>query len=171
MDDAAARVTAQVERLEAIEEIKQLKHRYWRACDAKDPDGFRDSFIASGAVIDYGPLGRFDDAAPMVEIFRRFALARADGRYAVLDMHHGTHPEIELTGRDSARGRWSLRFRQIDTVGRTETVSVGEYDDEYVRESGHWRMSVCRFTQRWSLTRPLGDDAAIREGDFCKPGE
>ena len=151
--------------LEAVEQIKALKHGYWRACDAKDPVGFRDSFVVDGAVIDYGPLGRFDDAAPMVAIFERMALAQVDGRYAVLDMHHGMHPEIEVTGPDSARGRWALRFRQVDTVGRTETISAGEYDDEYVRVDGRWRMSVCRFTQRWSIRRPLGD-AVVVEGQF-----
>ncbi|MEO3825704.1 nuclear transport factor 2 family protein [Actinomadura sp. B10D3] len=40
-----------IARLEAIEEIKALKHRYLRACDAKDPAAFRDCFVASGASI------------------------------------------------------------------------------------------------------------------------
>ncbi|GAA4660452.1 nuclear transport factor 2 family protein [Gordonia humi] len=152
--------------LEAIEAIKNLKHGYWRACDAKDPEGFAASFVPEGAVIDYGPLGRFDDAAPMVEIFRTVACRRVDGRYRVLDMHHGSHPQIELTSHDAAVGRWSLRFRQVDTVERTETVTVGEYDDEYRFSDGAWRMSVCRFTQRWSITRPLSDDAVIEQGVF-----
>ncbi|GEE02269.1 bile-acid 7-alpha-dehydratase [Gordonia spumicola] len=162
--------SAQIATLTAISDITALKHDYWRACDEKDVDGFRDSFIASGAVIDYGPLGSFDDAAPMVAIFERVALAKVDGRYAVLDMHTGGHPHITVTGPDTARGRWSLRFRQIDTVGRTETVSTGVYDDEYLREDGVWRMSVCRFTQHWSVRRPLGDDAVVTEGAFPAAG-
>lgn len=153
--------------LETIEEIKALKYRYWRACDAKDPEGFADCFIAQGAVIDYGPLGAFDDAAPMVEVFRRFGCARVDGRYAVLDLHHGGHPQIELTGPTSATGRWALQFRQVNTVTRTETLAVGEYDDEYRLDAdGRWRMSVCRFTQRWSHTRRLADDEDLAEGTF-----
>ena len=151
--------------LEAVEQIKALKHRYWRACDGKDPEVFADCFVPHGAAIDYGRLGSFDDAAPMVEIFRRYGCARIDGRYAVLDMHHGTHPDIEITGPGTARGRWSLQFRQLNTVTRTETLAVGEYDDEYVRgDDGNWRMSVCRFTESWSHTRPLGDDEVITEG-------
>lgn len=156
--------------LEAIESIKSLKHGYWRACDAKDPEGFEASFIAEGAVIDYGPLGSFDDVKPMVEIFRHVACKKVDGRFAVLDMHHGSHPEIELTAHDTAVGRWSLRFRQVNTVERTETVSIGEYNDEYRFTDGAWRMSVCRFTPRWSITRPLGDDARIEEGIFDSRG-
>lgn len=159
-DDVNDRLAA----LEAVEQIKALKHRYWRACDGKDPETFADCVVARGAVIDYGRLGAFDDVAPMVEIFRRFACARVDGRYAVLDMHHGTHPDIEVTG-PTARGRWSLQFRQINQVTRTETLAVGEYDDEYVLgDDGRWRMSSCRFTESWSHTRRLGDDEVVTEG-------
>ena len=43
--------------LEAIEAITSLKHGYWRACDATDPDGFAAAFIPQGAVIDYRPIG------------------------------------------------------------------------------------------------------------------
>ena len=96
-----ARITA----LEKIEAIKALKYRYWRACDGKDPQGFRDCFIASGARIDYGVLGSFDDVAPMVEIFTKVALHTVDGKHVIFDMHHGMHPEIELTGDDTATGK------------------------------------------------------------------
>jgi hypothetical protein len=160
-------ISAQIAALTAISDITALKHNYWRACDSKDVDGFRASFIVDGAVIDYGPLGAFDDVAPMVAVFERVALAKVDGRYAVLDMHTGGHADIEVTGPDSARGRWSLRFRQVNTVQRTETVSVGEYHDEYRLEGGEWRMSVCRYTQHWSMSRPIGDDVVLSEGVFA----
>ena len=35
-----------LERLEAIEAIKQLKSRYFHACDTKQPDKVRDCFAA-----------------------------------------------------------------------------------------------------------------------------
>lgn len=152
--------------LDRIEVIKQLKHSYWRACDRKDPKGFRDCFIASGARIDYGPLGAFDDAEPMAAIFAQVALHRVDGEYVIFDMHHGLHPEITLTSDTTATGRWTLKFRQVNLLDRTETVMTGEYDDEYVVEGGTWKMSASTLTERWSVTRPLGDNAVIRPGTF-----
>lgn len=150
-----------------IEAIKSLKHRYWRACDAKDPNGFRKCFIKSGAHIDYGRMGAFDDAGPMTEIFRKVALHRVDGQYVIFDMHHGMHPDITLTGDATATGAWSLRFRQVNLLDRSETITTGEYADEYVIEDGEWRMSRCVFTERWAIRRPLSDDTTVMPGSFA----
>lgn len=160
-----------IDALEQIEAIKNLKYRYWRACDGKDPKAFRDSFIASGASIDYGRLGAFDDADPMTEIFTRIALHKVDGKHVIYDMHHGMHPEITLTDEGTAAGRWTLRFRQVNLLDHTETLSTGEYDDKYLREDGVWKMSQCHFTEMWSISRPLTADAAVNEGTFAGAGK
>ena len=160
----------------AREAIEQLKYRYWRACDAKDPKGFRACFVATGGVLDFGPLGRTDPDT-MVGIFRQIALATAsDGGPRILDMHHGFMPSItvEDPGDGSAprraTGTWTLQFRQIDREKGTETLSTGEYSDVYVVEddpagderapAGRWVMSECLFTPGWSITRAL-DEATV----------
>lgn len=147
--------------LEQIEAIKTLKHRYFRACDAKDPDTFRACFITRGADIDYGPLGAFADADQIAEVFARIALRTVDGKPVILDMHHGLHPEITLTGPGQATGRWTLKLRQVNMIERTEKVLTGEYDDGYVLEDGTWKIAKCHFRQLWSITRPLGPDALV----------
>lgn len=154
-----------IARIEAIESIKVLKHRYLRACDAKEPDVFRDCFVAEGAFVDYGPrIGRFDDADGIAEVFRNVALREVDGRYTIFDMHHAMHPEIVLESATTARGRWSLRFRQVDAGERVERLSAIEYDDRYEVEDGRWRIRSCRVRVLWSMIRPLGDDVQIVDG-------
>lgn len=147
--------------LEQIEAIKALKHRYFRACDAKDPDTFRACFIVRGADIHYGPLGGFDDADQIAEVFTRIALHKVDDKPVILDMHHGMHPDITLTGPDTATGRWTLKFRQLNMIERTERLLTGEYDDAYVIEDGAWKMARSHFRQLWAITRPLGDDTIV----------
>ncbi len=161
--------TDRLDNLVRIESIKQLKHRYWRACDAKDVNGFRRCFITQGARVDYGPLGTFDDAEPMAKIFEQVALHKVDGQYVIFDMHHGFHPDITLTSETTATGHWTLKFRQVNLIDRTETVMTGEYDDEYVVEDDEWRMAASTLTERWSLRRPLDDDATVHAGTFADP--
>lgn len=151
-------LTERVADLERVQRICELKYRYWRSCDAKDPDAMRACFARSGARIEYGPMGSYDDADGLVAVFTAIALRRLeDGRWAVLDMHHGMHPEITVHDATHATGRWTLHFRQVDVTGGTERVSAGEYADEYVVEDGHWVIAATTFTPRWTLSRPLGE--------------
>lgn len=150
----------------ARQAIEQLKYRYWRACDAKDPAGFRACFVAEGGILDFGPLGRTDPDT-MVDLFRRIALATADdGGPRILDMHHGLMPSITIEEPEPggpphrATGTWTLQFRQVDRENGTETLSTGEYSDVYVLEEGNWVMSECLFTPGWSVTRTL-DSATV----------
>ncbi|MEB3049304.1 nuclear transport factor 2 family protein [Mycolicibacter sp. MYC123] len=150
--------------LEQIEAIKALKHRYFRACDAKDPDTFRACFTED-ADIDYGPLGGFTDADQLARVFTRIALHTVDGKPVILDMHHGMHPDISITGPGTATGHWTLKFRQLNMIERTERLLTGEYDDDYVIEDGAWRMARSHFRQLWVITRPLTDDTIVEAGD------
>ncbi|GAA3508806.1 nuclear transport factor 2 family protein [Dietzia aurantiaca] len=156
--------------------IEQLKYRYWRACDAKDSRGFRECFVTSGGVLDFGPLGRTDPDT-MVGVFQKIALATAaDGGPRILDMHHGFMPSIDVEvpaggGQPTrATGTWTLQFRQVDRDNGTETLSTGEYSDVYVVEDGRWVMTECLFTPGWSVTRTL-DDATVTYPDVVvEPG-
>jgi hypothetical protein len=145
--------------LERVQAITELKYRYWRACDAKEPDAMRACFARSGAKIEYGPMGSYDDADALVAVFTKIALRRLGdvpgGRWAVLDMHHGLHPQITVHDSTHASGQWTLHFRQIDVAGGTERVSAGEYVDEYRVEDGRWVIAATTYTPRWTLSRPL----------------
>ncbi|MFC0864477.1 nuclear transport factor 2 family protein [Sphaerimonospora cavernae] len=150
--------------LERVEAIKTLKYRYWRACDNKDPEAFRDCFIREGASIRFGRMGDYDDVSGLVEIFTKIALREEDGRHVILDMHHGIHPVITLLSDTEAVGQWTLRFRQINLLDDTERLASVEYDDTYVIEDGRWKKSSCHVRELWSMVRPLPEGTVVKEG-------
>jgi hypothetical protein len=146
----------------AIEQIKQLKHRYWRVCDSKDPQGFRDCFIRSGAKLDYGALGSYDDVEPIARIFEEVALQKLDdGGWVILEMHHGYMPEISIISETQAQGTWSLQHRRLDRSAGTDTTTVGVYSDRYEIEDGQWKISASSIDPQWSVTRPIDSSTQI----------
>ncbi|QKG27034.1 nuclear transport factor 2 family protein [Actinomadura verrucosospora] len=149
--------------LERIEAIKALKHRYWSACDGKDPVAFRDCFTKGAASIDYGSLGTFADADALTRVFTDIALREVDGGYAVLDMHHGFHPVITVLDDSTASGTWTLRFRQVNRVDNTELLMAAEYDDEYVVEDGRWKMVKSHVRPLWTILRPLPEGTQVNQ--------
>jgi len=94
--DLASRVQA----LEDVEAIKRLKARWWFACDTRDLAGMRACYDEDDFLIDFGFIGEFTDMDAFIEVFESLACHPTH-----VDMHHGTAPEIEMTGPDTATGR------------------------------------------------------------------
>jgi hypothetical protein len=138
---------AAVQRLIDIEEIKQLKARYFRGLDLKDWTLLRDIFTEDAHVeADGFPFDGVDV----------FITAMKDFLDGVRTVHHGFMPEITVTGSDDATGIWAMRDYLLypgdgPPVG---FIGYGHYHERYVRQDGSWRI------RRLVLTRigidPLG---------------
>lgn len=135
-------------RLQAIEAIKQLKARYLNACDQQDPAAVRACFAEGEVLIDMSYFGQCKNRDEFVDgIF----VPRGCHDH-VLDMHHCSNPEIEILGDDSARGLWSLNYRNINTLDQTVTLLSALYHDEYRRIDGEWKVSRSRTEYRTALS-------------------
>jgi hypothetical protein len=144
---------ARLERLLAIEEIKQLKARYFRCMDQKNWDGWREVF-ARDAVLEV-------PEANMTTTGRDAIVESVSGLLAgARTVHHGHMPEIDVTGENSARGTWAM-FDYVEwpvAAGgeRLGLQGYGHYVEEYVREDGQWRISRSRLVRL--RVDPLGAD-------------
>lgn len=152
IETLAARLSA----LEDREEIRQLKSRYLRACDLKQPDVVRDCFLPEGVHIAYQGFPVFEKRDDFVAIYESMAC-----QGGVYDIHHATNWDIELTGPDEARGLWSLNFRTILTGPRQVTRMGVEYEDVYRRADGRWWIAESVSRQTSILVEQIGDDGAI----------
>ncbi len=155
-----------IARLEAIEAIKQLKYRYFHACDAKQPDRVRECFLPGKIDLQYGRIGEFSDREAMLSVFTELACQEH-----IVEMHHGQNPRIELQGDDNATGVWGLYYHMIDTRRELVTQLAGFYDDEYVRDGQAWYMAASRYevtsTQLFDLSEGLA--RAIFAGRAAPP--
>lgn len=143
-----------LQRLEDIEAIRQLKARYLFACDRKDPAGMRACFVDGPAAIDYGVVGSFDSADPLVQLFTEVGC-----HPHMVELHHGSNPQIEILGGARARGTWSLHYGLIDTQAKRLTQLAGYYEDEYRKQDGAWKMSATRFVATSTLVLDLAESA------------
>ncbi|WP_062267052.1 nuclear transport factor 2 family protein [Endozoicomonas arenosclerae] len=123
-----------IQRLEDIEAIRMLKHRYLNACDTKQVKRVRDCFAEGEILIDYGPVGVFKDRDQFAELFRVMACHNH-----VVDLHHGSNPEIKIEG-DTALARWALFYFNIDARSGATKQLGGIYEDEYQRIEGEWKI-------------------------------
>lgn len=126
---------ARLARLEALEAIRLLKHRYLNACDLKQVEVIRDCFAEGAINIDYGPVGTFTDRDGFVALYREMACHER-----VIDMHHGANPEIELLGENEAVGRWALYYFNLDGETGATRQLAGLYEDRYRRIDGAWKI-------------------------------
>lgn len=67
-------------------------------------------------------------------------------------MHIAANPVIRLTGKDTAKGRWSL----LDFLLHPDKISpsgplalLGVYEDTYRKEAGKWKFSSIRLHLLW----------------------
>ena len=127
------------EQLVAVEQIKQLKARYFRLMDTKQWQDWAQVFTED-AVLQWGPEEShvFHGRDAIVNGVRQ-ALREAT------TCHHGHMPEIEVEAEDRARGIWAM----YDYVETPQFVlnGFGHYHEEYRRRDGAWRIHRLRLTR------------------------
>lgn len=128
-----------LQRLEDDRAIRDLKARYLRACDGKDPAGVRDTLLPVGAIVAYDGFPIFADREAFVAVYSEMGC-----QPGIFDIHHGANGVIAFESDTQARGHWSLLFHNINLASRTLTQMGVEYDDIYVKQNGRWWIAETR---------------------------
>lgn len=152
-----------LQRLWDLEEIKQLKSRYFQAVDEKDFEAF-ETLFTEDAVVDFsgeiphriGHNGlREADADPAAWRVRGGAAAGAviaESVRELVTVHQGHDPQIEWAGDDDATGRWSMS--DIMVFEHETMYGFGHYLERYRRIDGSWRIAelvLTRLRVEWAL--------------------
>lgn len=121
-----------------IEQIRQLKSRYFRALDNKDWDLFQDVFTREVAITNKraGLERRLQREDQVLYIRQLIGAGRS--------IHHGYSPEIELIDETTAAGIWAMDDVIIYPPSENPQGfrGWGYYHDTYRVEDGAWRIAA-----------------------------
>jgi hypothetical protein len=137
----------EAEQLLAIEEIKQLKARYFRCMDTKDWAGF-EAVFAPDAMVDYTPPEgnsanwSASGLANIVAFVRRIV-------EPAITVHHGHMPEVELTSPTTARAVFAMEDLIWWPEGSHPRTlhGWGHYHETYTKTDGNWVIKTLRLTR------------------------
>jgi len=143
------------ERLWAIEQIKQLKARYFRFLDTKDQEGMRtiwaeDAIFDARTALTLDPTGSGTSGSDWVWKGRD-TIVQAIGTVATLPTaHHGHCHEIEILSPTEARGVIAMEDYVWPAPGDTRTTLLhgfGHYHEEYRLRDGRWQIWRSRLSR------------------------
>jgi hypothetical protein len=146
--------------LASIEEIRQLKYRYFRTLDMKEWDDFGDC-LTEDVVARYGtqamdkPL-HYDNRKDVVEFM--------SGNLGpnIITIHIASHPEIQVDG-DSATGSWGFEDTVIVPDFKVVIRGGGYYKDEYRKDvDGRWRISATKYERIYEAMTSLEDTPSFK---------
>lgn len=136
--------------LEAIEEIKALKARYFRCMDLKDWAGLRAVF-ADDLVADFRDSTGTRDESLLTHGADPYIRNLAPILQNITTTHHGHMPEIEITSDTTATGIWAME--DLLWVGEGAPVpyetmrGFGHYHETYEKIGVAWRIKTVRLSR------------------------
>lgn len=137
----------EIEELLAIEEIKQLKAKYFYGLDHMDWAMWREEVWAPDARLEVPEMGR--RVEPRNVLIDWVKAQSADQ----VSVHHGHMPIITLTSDTTATGIWAMedriyRSKEHPLNGDTAYVlGFGHYHETYVKLDCGWRIQSTRLTR------------------------
>ena len=146
--------------LVAIEEIKRLKHRYFRTLDLKLWDEFGDC-LAEDVDARYGtqamkePL-HFASRAAVVDYMS------ANLGPGIITTHIASHPEIDVDG-DTAVASWGFEDTVVVPDFKAVVRGSGYYTDRCRRDAdGTWRIAATSYQRIYEAVTSLEDTPSFR---------
>jgi hypothetical protein len=126
-----------------VEQIKQLKARYFRCIDTHDWDGL-ESVFATDARIDM--TGEGGGVTTTAREFRDRLARLLDG---VTSVHHGHMPEIVVVSDTQAAGIWAMEDKLWWPEGAPiqHLHGYGHYHERYGKIDGRWVITEMTLTR------------------------
>lgn len=145
----------EIDRLAAIDAIRQGKARYFRGVDSGDGDLVR-SVLARDCVLDYrgcctDPSSGRDFLPAMNVMLRGAASWSADGlsRAGIISVHQSHDCEIAVTGEMTADAVFAMTDRLYMPAGApfAAMIGYGHYRETWEKTGSAWKIKTLRITR------------------------
>lgn len=146
---------------EDLEAIKQLKARYFRFLDTNAWDDLRELFSPDATASYSDGDHSFEDLDAVIE----FLSGSMSGRQ-FLSMHTGHHPEVSLTGADTAEGIWYLHDTVYALEHQIKISGNGIYHDRYQRVDGQWLIAHTGYKRIFEVMDRLGPEFKVTRNNY-----
>jgi len=140
-----------------LEQIKRLKYRYLRCLDQKRWDEMELCFVPEATAAYSGGKYAFEGRDAILAFLRR-----SMGAESFLSSHRVHHPEIELTGEDTASGVWALEDVVIEEQWQITIRGAAFYEDRYVKRDGRWQILHTGYLRTYEEIFPRKDLPGLR---------
>ena len=143
-----------LQKLIDIEEIKNLKHRYFRAIDMADFD-LLDNVFAPDITIDYrGGTYRWESEGKDTI---KDSLTHAFHNQTAA-MHTAHHPEIDVSSQTEATGKRYLQdiFYNFDLGSVTQGTAL--YEDKYIKINDQLLIQHSEYDRIWEQVSPINPE-------------
>lgn len=146
-----------LQQLSDFEDIRTLKHRYFRGIDMADM-ALLSGLFTDDITVDYRSDGYRVQLAGRENMLEFLA---SSFHSDALAMHHGHMPDIQLTGDTTATGVWYLEDIFIDLTTRNHCIGTAVYKDRYRKVADTWKIEHTEYDRIIELNQPLDDKIQI----------
>lgn len=155
-----------LQQLSDLEDIRQLKARYFRCIDT-GAEAELSTLFTDDVEVDLKGGGyrlQVRGRAEMVDFIA------SSFNCDIVAMHHGHTPEIAFIGPDEAKGTWYLGDRFIDPVRGTDTVGSSLYHDTYRRTAHGWKIAASEYERVYEAVSPIDPAMTITAHLLARTG-
>jgi len=126
-----------------LDQIHQLKARYFRLMDTKDWEGLHEVFTPDVRIDTTVDSGTVIDG---VDTYLPFLISQIGD---VISAHHGHMPEINFVDDATATGIWAMEDELWWPEGSPIKYlhGYGHYHETYVRTAAGWKISSMKLTR------------------------
>lgn len=140
-----------------LEAIKRVKYAYLRCLDQKLWEEMATLFTEDAVASYSGGRYTYEGRDEIVAF-----LVRNMGAETMHSSHRCHHPEIDLTGPDTAVGVWALEDVVVMTDWELTVRGAAFYTDEYRKVDGQWKIARTGYKRTYEEIQPRGNVEGLK---------